>query len=148
MDTEPLIKHAWQCSESMLCPPPHTHTHTQFTIIAIILAASLATDLPPVFDLFVRPLVHIVENFTIIRAQTMNFSIEQINSLETIFSGTDEVIGLILVGLPGNDQVIGLTINNCNPLSVVSVLVCVSCGVSRVLSLSLDQHGGHRQVSH
>ena len=34
------------------------------------------------------------------------------------------------------------------PLSNVSILVCVSCCVSRVLSLSHDQHGGYRQVSY
>ncbi len=83
---------------------PRPHTHTQFTIIAIILAASLATDLPPTFDLYVRPLLYTVENFTITEAQAMNFSSEQLNSLQTIFSGIDEVVGLILVGLPGNDQ--------------------------------------------
>ncbi len=86
------------------------HTHTQSTIITIIRAASLATDLPPVFDLYVRPLLYTVENATIIRAQTMNFTIERINSLKILFSGIDEVIGLILVGLPGNDELLAVPI--------------------------------------
>ncbi|XP_064406724.1 stimulated by retinoic acid gene 6 protein-like isoform X2 [Halichondria panicea] len=98
----------------------------QSTIITIIRAASLATDLPPVFDLYVRPLLYTVENATIIRAQTMNFTIERINSLKILFSGIDEVIGLILVGLPAFLCV----------CPVVSLVFCLCLMINMVATVS------------
>ncbi len=64
----------------------------------IIAAAYIAAILPPVLNNVVRPILNsIILNSTIVQSQ-LNVTSSQI---DTIVGGVEELLGLTLVGLPG-----------------------------------------------